>query len=482
MSDGKEESSATPAREETETSVGGVGPPETRISALEKQVTDMAQALGGLRSLLEDQQGVRVSEGVRLPGPVRVQTGSDNGPTPGEDPGESVSLGGSLRGPQENTILHEGLQDGIGARFHQNAGPEVPVGGAFTGGIPAPLDPFGRGPEDTRSIFSLGQRRAGVQALKTPTLTMSTFTGKNFSLWKRDVMFIMKLNGHWDVISGVFLRPRRDMRGHIFLGPDFRQFGVEEDIETWDALNAQACALLYSALGPEQKQLVSETSEASEMWRILESTYLRKSHAHMAHVLKSYNSCKMKKSQTMQSYIMEVQTHLAQLREIGVQMDEKVTVLNLLNGLREEFILDRKIMSRIDDLTFDEAVGQLLSESLATETGGQGSGVPVGNLAQGANSGRRGGRGGRGRGRGRKGGSEATSRTCYACGDRGHLSSSCPKRDKSHGAEEGLCFVCNKPGHRAFGCPKKVKPAQGGAANLTSGGSGGAGGAPTPSS
>jgi len=450
---------------------GGEDPPALRISALERQMAEMTQAFGGLRELLVAQQpGDSASHGVRLPGPVRIRSGGDNGPTSGEDPVGSVSLAGSQGDLGEN---HDS-QHGIGPRFPEDANLEVPLGGALPGSFPIGLDPFGRGPEDNRSILSLGQRRAAVQALKTPTLNMSTFTGKNFSLWKKDVMFIMKLNGHWDVISGQFLRPRRDRRGHIYLGPDFRQFGVEEDIETWDALNAQACALLYSALGPEQKQLVSETSEAAEMWRILESTYLRKSHAHMAHVLKAYNACKMRKGQTMQAYIMEVQTHLAQLREIGVQMDEKVTVLNLLNGLREDFQLDRKIMSRIDDLSFDEAVGQLLSESLVTETGGQGAGVPVGNLAQGANSGKRGGKGGRGRGRGKKGASDATNRSCYNCGEKGHLSSSCPRRDKPQGAEEGLCFICNKPGHRAHNCPKRAKTAQGGAANLVTGGSGSA--------
>jgi len=473
MSETREESSSVPAQGRAETDSGDGQPPEARLSALERQIGDMTQAFTSLKDQLEAQHGLQeVSSGMRLPGPVRTNQGGDLEPIPDSDPMEHQSQGGSQRGdPEEDGFLH-----GIGARFPQVVRPGASFRGNQYEDLPGAYGPVRPPPDDIRSVYSLGQRRLVVQSLKTPTLTMTPFNGRNFSLWKKDVMFVMRLNGHWDVISGKFLRPRRDRLGHILLGPDFQAFGVEEDIETWDALNGQACALLYSALGPEQKQLVSETSEAAEMWRILESTYMRRSHAHMAHVLRAYNSCKMKKSQTMQSYIMEVQTHLAQLREIGVQMDEKVTVLNLLNGLREDFQLDRKIMSRADDLSFDEAVGQLLSESLVTESGGHGTSQPVGNLAQA--SGKRGGRG-RGRGKGRKSGPDATNRNCYACGDKGHFSYNCPKKEKTQTTEEGLCHVCSKPGHKAQNCPKRVKGSQGGAANLTTSGTGGA---TTPSS
>ena len=97
-----------------------------------------------------------------------------------------------------------------------------------------------------------------VQAIKAPSLHLSTFSGTDFGLWRTDAAFILKLNGHWDVITGKFPKPRWDRRGHIRLGPEYVELGTEEDVEDWKNLNDQACALLYSALGPDQRQQVSE--------------------------------------------------------------------------------------------------------------------------------------------------------------------------------------------------------------------------------
>jgi len=308
--------------------------------------------------------------------------------------------------------------------------------------------------DDVRSLVSFG-RRQGAQHLKPLSLNLSVFKGVDFHLWRTDAEFILNLNGHWDIIQGKFLKPKIDERGHIFLGPDFRTWGTMEDVDEWDALNRQALAILYNSLGPDQKQLVSRCKEASEMWRILEETYSRKSTSNLAHILKQYNSFKMRKGQTMESYIREYKGHLDRLRDIGVQHDEKVVVLNLLNGLRDEYAIDRKIMSRNNDLSYDEAVGQLLSESLLERS--VSSGPVLGNLTE-ADS-----KKGKGRGKGKG------EKVCYHCGQKGHVKPSCPDLDKY---ESGACYNCHKMGHLSAKCPKK-KGGSGGQprANMTQGGS-----------
>jgi len=297
-------------------------------------------------------------------------------------------------------------------------------------------------PEDMRSQSSLA-RRPGIQSLKPPSLSLSVFRGNDFNLWKTDAEFILSLNGHWDVIQDKFKKPKVDSRGHVFLGPDYTAWGTMEDVEEWEILNRQALAILYNALGPDQKQLVSRCKEAAKMWRLLEDTYSRKSHSNLAHILREYNTFRMKKNQTMASYIHEYKGHLDKLRDIDVQLDERVIVLNLLNGLRDEYAVDRKIMSRVDSLSYDEAVGQLLSEALIEQKGG--SGAILGNLADGGNQG--------GRGKGKRTGGGNGNSPCPTCGQTGHKRPNCPKNKADR--ESGACFICHKQGHRASHCPEK---------------------------
>ena len=48
--------------------------------------------------------------------------------------------------------------------------------------------------------------------------------------------------------------------------------------------------------------------------------------------------------------------------------------------------------------------------------------------------------------------SKSKIRTCYECGDPGHLSSSCPNKKDS---EVRKCYECGTPGHLSSACPNK---------------------------
>jgi len=123
---------------------GSLPLPDSRLSALERQMAEMTQAIGGLRELLQGQQqaGNTVSQEERLPGPVRLQIRSNYGPALEEEsvPGDESQQGshrsgnhsglrpefpqpsrgdlGEAERPQDQDRLGGGIGMNVGARAH----------------------------------------------------------------------------------------------------------------------------------------------------------------------------------------------------------------------------------------------------------------------------------------------------------------------------------------------------------------------------
>jgi hypothetical protein len=295
---------------------------------------------------------------------------------------------------------------------------------------------------DGRSIISRAGRKRS-ENLKPETMKVFKFDGTDYEIWSKAMGFYLDGAGLWEVVTGVDPLPQDP-----------------EEQEEWRLVNTKACNVLFSALTRDQQKNVVNCDLAEEMWRTLGEIYARKSMINQAHLIQEYEDYHMRRGTTMQKYISEIRSLLGKLRGVGVVYPEKSIVLKVLRGLSEEFAVDRKILFKQQNLTFEGVCGELLSEAMMSNNlkgrSGQGSSSnpypALANVGQGSER-------------------KKKASRCYICKKEDHMSWDCPHKSATPGEKVWMCYICNEKGHKSPDCPsnkvgKKPKP---GGSNLAVG-------------
>ena len=276
--------------------------------------------------------------------------------------------------------------------------------------------------------FTSQQYRRKNRAIRLDSLKLSKFDGSdNFSLWSNALLTILELAGLKDIMIGKESRPKE---------------GSRSDLGEWDYLDCQARAILQVYLVKAPLQLISGCETAAEAWKVLKDTYMRESRANKAHLIQEYESFSMGHRMSMESYIQEVKALIDRLRGVGVVLEDEMMVIKLLRGLREEFDVERKIISSSENLNFAEVCARLQSDALMSKKSYKDS--PQANAAS-----------ERQRPPKRKNGASGKGSYCYICGDSSHISPQCPHK-KPGGGKVFVCYKCKKPGHKSADCRSKT--------------------------
>ena len=279
---------------------------------------------------------------------------------------------------------------------------------------------------DNRSIVSRSGRKRS-ETLKPDTMKVFKFDGTDYEIWSKAMGFYLDGAGLWEVVTGSDKRPD---------DPD--------ELEDWRLANTKACNVLFSALTRDQQKNVVNCDLAAEMWTTLGQIYARKSLINQAHLIQEYEDYHMKKGVSMMKYINDIRSLLGKLRGIGVVYPEKSIVLKVLRGLSEEYAVDRKILYKQENLTFEGICGSLISEEMMISNvrRGRAPGPALANVSKGYKppSGV---------------GKVPRVKTCYICRQEGHLSPDCPHKSDVQGEKVYICFNCGQKGHKIADCPKE---------------------------
>jgi len=306
-------------------------------------------------------------------------------------------------------------------------------------------------PRPVQHGIGAGGQPPRAEALRLLPTQIQRFNGEDYLIWAGQLSMVFKKFKIWDVVTGERVQPTNP------LDPDYDRF----EYDNYDAATA-----IFNTLERKIQRIVAHhMSDSRKLWAYLEEVYQNQNLYTQIEYQARYHKFQWQAGHDMQTYIIEFNSLVEELRRHNVAPSERELTLKLLAHLPAEFNIEKKFILQDPQLTVDKATARLLSEAQARKIADGGSPVTVeANYARGGRGGR--GRGGRGRGGGRGGApppKPVEKRKCYTCGDVGHRAADCPKggRDVS-GNKRYLCFHCHSDQHKIAECPikaQKVEPA-----------------------
>ena len=202
------------------------------------------------------------------------------------------------------------------------------------------------------------------------------------------------------------------------------------------------------AIEPEQQIHVRDTRSAKEAWDALKSQFARESILQKVRLRQQYYSCRFQNGSNMLEHINNLRSLHDQLKEMGVDIDDKELAMTLLASLPENF---KPLITALDavgeaNLSFEKVKGMLLNDA---------DRVFDARKSEDAFSVQRGNRGKNWRRKVETGKNEVKPDkpfrgTCHFCQERGHFARDCPKRSAKYNPQHGT-GKDKRSAHRAEG-------------------------------
>lgn len=237
--------------------------------------------------------------------------------------------------------------------------------------------------------------------------SITKLDGSNYYDWIFDIEMVARRLGTWGVVKGDDTKP------------------VKEDaLAEWTKKSTDALTMIGLTVAKSELVHIRGCTDAHAMWKALASVYAKSSRANRIALRQQLNSTVLGSDDTVREYVSRVSDIASQLRAVGVTLSDEDEVDVLIMNLPESWgHVASSLMIRPGELKVSEVVGVLLEEEMRRRhTDAQAAGTSV-YVARSAGS-RKGAGGGGGSGEGRV--SSTDFRTCYRCGQRGHIVANCP--------------------------------------------------------
>ena len=200
----------------------------------------------------------------------------------------------------------------------------------------------------------------------------------------------------------------------------------------------KAWTYICLAVEPEQQIHVRDTTTAKEVWDNLKSQFARESILQKVRLRRQYYSCRFVKGGDMLGHINHLKSLHDQLREMGVNIDDKELAMTLLASLPEEF---KPLITALDAVGEDNVtykkVKAMLLDDLDRSSDIKKSEVEDAYFVRRSRGGNFSKKNNNPNDRGHKVEKASFRGTCHCCQERGHYARDCPKKKVKDGSAKG---------------------------------------------
>ena len=126
----------------------------------------------------------------------------------------------------------------------------------------------------------------------------------------------------------------------------------------------KAWTYICLSIEPEQQIHVRDTTTAKEAWDALKNQFTRESILQKIRLRQQYYTCKFHSGSNMLAHINNMRSLHDQLKEMGINVDDKELAMTLLGSLPEEF---KPLITALDavgenNLSYEKVKGMLLND------------------------------------------------------------------------------------------------------------------------
>eukprot|EP00112_Aurelia_sp_Birch-Aquarium-sp1_P017253 Seg3981.3 transcript_id=Seg3981.3/GoldUCD/mRNA.D3Y31 product="Retrovirus-related Pol polyprotein from transposon TNT 1-94" pseudo=true protein_id=Seg3981.3/GoldUCD/D3Y31 len=141
--------------------------------------------------------------------------------------------------------------------------------------------------------------------------------------------------------------------------------GAAALLRTFNLRAKKAWTFICLAVEPEQQIHVRDTKTAKEAWDALKNQFARESILQKVRLGQQYYSCRFQSGGSMLEHISHLRSLHDQLKEMGVDIDDKELAMTLLASLPEEFKALITALDAVgeDNLSFEKVKGMLLNDA-----------------------------------------------------------------------------------------------------------------------
>jgi hypothetical protein len=139
----------------------------------------------------------------------------------------------------------------------------------------------------------------------------------------------------------------------------------EQVRQAFRSASKKAWTYICLAVEPEQQIHVRDTSTAKEAWDALKHQFARVSVSQIVRLRQQYYSCRSKSGDSMLDHINRIKSLHDQLREMGIEYNDKELAMTLLASLPESYNSLITALDAVgeDTLTYQKVKGMLLNDA-----------------------------------------------------------------------------------------------------------------------